>query len=428
MPAYNIGKSTICILHKSTLKFSKELQPMDWLDQVLESVKDYETPARFFYWSALASVSAILKDSVFLDRGGLYKLYPNVYVLLYGPSGVKKGPAIAFAKNIIRKIDNTRIINGRATVEAIIKELGTSQTRPGKPVRDDSCGFIISSELSSSIVSNPSAMDIMTDLFDRSWNEGEWKYRLKVGESNTLKSPTPVWLSGSNEALFREFVPEKNIKGGLIGRMFVISEHKRNKINSLMFRPSTIPDYDKLASVISPAEKLRGEFEIAEEVKHAMDKWYIAFVTDHEDKIEDDTGFVNRIADMILKVAMLISTARRCDQVLLIEDVTEAIQVTLPLIVPTKKVAASVKTNDIGLIKKRGLVIEYLADAEGKKRNRQDILKRFSLVLDHEDLNRIVAFLEEAKVVKTSQYGQNVVYELNIINPKVTAWLEQYKR
>lgn len=399
-----------------------------WLDDVVESVKEYESPSRFYYWAALSCISAILKDHVYIDRGGLYKLYPNVYVLLYGPTGIKKGPPIAFAKNIVRGVGNTRVINGRSTVEAIIKELGTTQTRPGAKPFSDSCGFIVSSELSSAIVSNPSAMDVMTDLYDRFYNEGEWKYRLKVGESNTLKNPTPVWLSGTNEALFREFVPEKNIKGGLIGRMFVISEHKRNKINSLMFRPSTIPDYTKLAAQIAPAQDLEGEFEIAEEVKHAMDSWYHEFVNKHEDTIQDDTGFVNRIADMILKVAMLISTGRRCDKILLLEDVTEAISVCLPLIVPTKKVADSVKTNDIGLIKKRGLVIEYLADAEHGKRTRMETLKRFSLVMDHDDLDRIITFLEQAGVINQTRAGPQIIYELNSKNEKVQKWLEGYKK
>lgn len=400
----------------------------NWLDDVVESVKEYESPSRFYYWAALSCISAILKDHVYIDRGGLYKLYPNVYVLLYGPTGIKKGPPIAFAKNIVRGVGNTRVINGRSTVEAIIKELGTTQTRPGAKPFSDSCGFIVSSELSSAIVSNPSAMDVMTDLYDRFYNEGEWKYRLKVGESNTLKNPTPVWLSGTNEALFREFVPEKNIKGGLIGRMFVISEHKRNKINSLMFRPTTIPDYNKLAEQIAPAQELNGEFEIAEDVKHAMDKWYHTFVNEHEDKIQDDTGFVNRISDMILKVAMLISTGRRCDKILLLEDVTEAISVCLPLIVPTKKVADSVKTNDIGLIKKRGLIIEYLADSEQGKRLRMDILKRFSLIMDHDDLDRVVQFLEQAGIITTTRAGPQIIYELNKNNEKVSKWLEGYKK
>jgi hypothetical protein len=402
---------------------------MDWLDSFVESFKDYESPSRYFYWSALAAISAVVKDKVWMDRGGLYKLYPNVYILLYGPSGIKKGAPIAAAKNIVRKVGNTRVINGRSTVEGIIKELGTVQSGPGKTMFNDSCGFIVSSELSSAIVSNPSAMDVMTDLFDRFYNEGEWKYRLKTAESNTLKSPTPVWLAGTNEALFKEFVPEKNIKGGLIGRMFIISETKRNRINSLMFRPTVTPDYDKLADGIKNLTKLQGEFEIADDVKHAMDKWYTTFVTDHEDKIDDDTGFVNRIQDMILKVAMLVSCARRGDQIITIEDMEEAVSETLPLIVPTKKVAQSVKINDISAVQKRALIIKDLANREDHSAGRVELLKKFSLQMDHEDLDRVIQFLESAQVIRTDKPGGHIRYSLNMSNEKVSNWIqENYKR
>ena len=184
---------------------------MSFIDIVLSSTKEYEAPSRFYYWAALAAISAILKDRVFFDMASNYKLYPNIYVLLYGPSGVRKGPAIALAEKIVKKVNTTRVINGRSSIEAIIKELGTFQTREGAQPIKDSCGFVVASELSSSIISNPSAMDIMTNLYDRIYTDDDWKYNLKVGESVKLNKPTITWLSGTNEALLKDFLPEKNI-------------------------------------------------------------------------------------------------------------------------------------------------------------------------------------------------------------------------
>jgi hypothetical protein len=211
--------------------------------------------------------------------------------------------------------------------------------------------------------------------------------------------------------------------------MFIISETKRNRINSLMFRPTVTPDYDKLADGIKNLTKLQGEFEIADDVKHAMDKWYTTFVTDHEDKIDDDTGFVNRIQDMILKVAMLVSCARRGDQIITIEDMEEAVSETLPLIVPTKKVAQSVKINDISAVQKRALIIKDLANREDHSAGRVELLKKFSLQMDHEDLDRVIQFLESAQVIRTDKPGGHIRYSLNMSNEKVSNWIqENYKR
>jgi len=357
-----------------------------------------------------------------------YKLYPNIYVLLYGPSGVRKGPAIALAEKIVSRVDNTRVINGRSSIEAIIKELGTFTTREGKAPIKDSCGFVVASELSSSIISNPAAMDIMTNLYDRIYNESEWKYKLKVGESNTLNKPTITWLSGTNEALFRDFLPEKNIHGGLIGRMFMIAENKTAQFNSLMFDPKISPNYDDMAEMLRPVTQLKGAFEMSDVLRHEMDDWYLKFAKDIGPTLGDETGFVSRILDFVIKVAMIVSSGRRADKILTSEDLKEAIEVMIPLIVPTKRVSQSLRKEDISGVQKRGMVLNYLTNRPGYTCTRREILKNLGLKLDHEDLDRIVNLMLQMQIVKLESHGGDVHYTLNMANPKIKEWLEQFRK
>ena len=401
---------------------------MSFIDLVLSSTSEYEAPRRFYYWAALSAVSAVLKDNVYFDMAKAYKLYPNIYVLLYGPSGVRKGPAIALAEKVVKRVDNTRVINGRSSIEAIIKELGTFTTRKGKDPLKDASGFVVASELSSSIISNPSAMDIMTNLYDRIWNEGEWKYKLKVGESHTLNNPTITWLSGTNEALFKDFVPEKNIHGGLIGRMFMVSETKPHRLNSLMFNPQIVPNYDDMASLLFPISQLKGEFEMDVGLREEIDKWYINFRTTIEPQLMDETGFVPRILDFIMKNAMLIAAGRRAELLLKAEDIKEAMEVTLPLIVPTKRASQALKKVDPSKQEQRGLVLHYLANCEGATCSRQTILKNLGLKLDHEDLDKVITLMLQMNVVSVQSLGGEVVYKLNLNKPEVAKYVEQFRR
>ena len=401
---------------------------MSFIDLVLESTAEYECPKKFYYWAALSSISAILKDSVWFDMAKAYKLYPNIYVLLYGPSGVRKGPAIALAEKIVRKVDTTRVINGRSSIEAIIKELATFTTREKKAPINDSCGFIVASELSSSIISNPAAMDIMTNLYDRIYNDDEWKYKLKVGESNTLNKPTITWLSGTNEALFREFLPEKNIHGGLIGRMFMITENKTSQFNSLMFDPKIIPDYNKMAELLLPLSKLKGPFQMEDSLRTEVDEWYNKFMLEISPTLNDETGFVSRILDFVIKIAMIVSSGRRGDLILTAEDVREGIEVVQPLIVPTKRVSQSLKKDDISAVQKRGLVLNYITNKEGYKCSRKEILRNLGLKLDHEDLDKVISLMLQMQIVKIDSQGGEIIYSLNVNNPKIVEWLEQFKR
>lgn len=400
---------------------------LDWLDRTVQTFSEYESPKRFYYWSLLSAVSAIIKDKVYFDRH-LYKLYPNIYVLLYGPSAIKKGPPIATAKDIVSRINNTRVINGRATVEAIIKELGTTQTRPNKVIINDSAGFIVSSELSSAIIGNTNSLDILTDLHDRIYNDGEWTYRLKNSEPITLKNPTVTWLAGTNEALFREFVPEKNLRGGLIGRTFIISEHKENTLNALMRPPTIAVDKSLIAEGIRHVTGLCGQFQMADEVREAFESWYITFRTSVSPKLDDDTGTVGRVDDNILKLAMLISTARRADLHITVDDIHEAMVEVLQLISPAKKVTQTVKQNEISLSEKRDTILKYLVNKVDHKETRVNLLQRFTIKMDHEDLDRIIQFLESAKIISTSNAGGSITYRLNVESQKVRDYIEDFKK
>lgn len=400
----------------------------DFLSLISSSTNEYESPTRFYYWSALAAVSAIMKDHTWFDMGKNYKLYPNIYVLLYGPSGVRKGPPISLAEKIVNLVGNTRVINGRASIEAIIKELGTIQTREGKPPLKDSCGFVAASELSSSLISNPSAMDIMTHLYDRIYNEGEWKYRLKVGESQRLNNPTITWLAGTNEALFRDFVPEKNIHGGLIGRMFMVSENRPSKLNSLMFDPSIVPNLGEMANILKDRTNLTGPFKMSDDLRHEVNKFYIDFMTNKAPQLQDETGFVSRILDFVIKVAMLISTGRRGDLELIESDIEESMEVVLPLIIPTKRVSQSLKKTDPSEITKRALIVGYIVNRPDYSCGRKEMLKNLGMQINHEDLDKVIGYLMQFDAVVSQHHGGETIYKLNMSNEKVAKWAQNYRR
>lgn len=399
---------------------------MDLIEEVLESTNTFEAPKRFYYWSTLAAISAVMKDHVWFDMAGNYLLHPNIYVLLYGPSGIRKGPPIALAQELVTLVDNTRVIDGRSSIEAVIKELGTFTTREGKAPLKDSCGFMVASELSSSIVGNNSAMDIMTNLYDRQYNTNEWKYRLKVSESARLLKPTITWLSGTNEALFRDFMPEKNLNGGLIGRMFVISEHQKQQTNSLMFRTKA-PDKNKIAEGLLEIAKIKGEFTMEHDVRLALDGWYQKFDKEVAPTLNDDTGFVSRMLDFVIKVAMIIAVGRRGSRVLIIDDILEGIKVVNPLIVPTKKVVNSVKRTDNSLITKRAQVLTYLSAQPEYKAERGKLLQNLGLQIDHEDLDKIAQFMIQMNVLTIDSHGGSVSYRLRVDRPEVVDWLKNYR-
>ncbi len=399
---------------------------MDIIKEVLEHTKDLEPPPRFYYWSTLSAISAVLKDRVWVDRGKRYKLYPNIYVLLYGPSGVRKGLPINYAEEIVTKVDNTRIIDGRSSIEGVIKELSTFQTREGKPPLKDACGFMVASELSSSIIGNNQAMDIMTNFYDRQFNEKNWKYRLKNEGSALLPNPTITWLGGTNEALFKDFIPEKNLHGGLIGRMFVITESEKHTTNSLMF-DSPVPDTGSIVKRLIEVSKFQGEFKIEDKVRTAIDQWYNLFDKEKAPSYKDDTGFVSRVLDFILKIGMIVAIGRRGDKEILLDDVLEGVNVITPLIETTQGVVNRVKKEEASMQKKRSLVLIYLARRPDHQEERGRLLRNLGLQLNHEDLDNIIQHFIQMNTVSIESQGSKITYKLRTDRPEIEAFVKSYK-
>ena len=82
---------------------------MTWLEKLLSQHSELESPMNFWLWGGLAAISAVVKDNVWMDRQ-IYNLYPNIYVMYHAESGLKKGPPISMAKQLVKAV------NGRVPV------------------------------------------------------------------------------------------------------------------------------------------------------------------------------------------------------------------------------------------------------------------------------------------------------------------------
>lgn len=380
---------------------------MNWIDEVILQHKEYESPSSFWYWSALVTISAVIQDKVYLDKF-LYKLYPNIYVMLHADSGLRKGAPVSMAKQLVTMVNNTKIISGRSSIQAIVKELGTAYTTAGGKVINKSAAFICSNELSASIVEDSAATNILTDLYDRSYNTDEWKSLLKM-EAFSLKSPTVCMLTATNESHSDDFFVKKDIMGGYFARTFIIYDNKPNTINSLMFAPAVRTDYKALAEYLEELIKLEGEFVISNGTRKYFDEWYKDFRQSIiKQDIKDSTGTLNRFDDSVLKVAMLLSLAKEPTLEITQQTVEEAITKCEQLIGNVRRTTAG-KGKNQWATEKAELIFELM------KRNphmitRQQLNKKYYLRASSSDWDDITQSLEAAGIINIERAGNQIVY------------------
>lgn len=370
-----------------------------WLDVLVSSTKELEPPARFFWWSGLAAISAIVRKNVWLDRFS-YILYPNIYVILVSAkSGLRKGIPISYANSIVEKVGVSRIISGRNSVQGVIKTLSeqfTVESPEGKrTVISDAQAFLCAAEFDSFLVKDDQGMSILTDLYNTYEHSGGWKNTLKSSPVEALKNPCITLLAASNEALFDNVIHEKDIEGGFIARSFIIHERRRRSVNSLMFAPEGLTSRSDLAEKIYYLRDVKGAFKIEPIVRHYYDKWY----TELEEST-DRTGTMERLGDHVLKVAMLIALSKGPDLIITKDTMTESIEKCQGFLAGTRKISMTQGKSEIAHFV--GLVLKMLLEAEGNEMERTKALQKLHGNVDSMMFDRVMDDLGDLR-------GQGVV-------------------
>ena len=412
---------------------------MNWIENIVQQHSELESPASFWYWAGIAAIAAVAKDNVWLNRQ-IYDLYPNIYVMFHAESGLKKGPPVSMARRLVSTVNNTKIIGGRSSIQGILKELGAGQgfTQPGGKIvkNDKSVAFICSSELSSSIVEDKVATKILTDLYDRHYNIGEWRSLLKM-ETFSLKDPTITMLTATNEAMTEDFFTKAAIQGGYFARTFIVYEKEGENINSLSVPLEIEINYPKLAEYLKTLTGLKGGFEpigsrtesekFHEPIRNPKtnrleyfteagaiyENWYYNFKMDlRRNQTKDETGTLNRFGDSVLKVAMLLSLAQRPELSITPSAMTEAIQVCEKLIGNIRQTTLGTK----GFSASKNLkttILKELFDREDHKVTRAVMMNKMWMHFGSPaELDEMLNSLEQAGFIQYEFIGPNVIIKM----------------
>jgi hypothetical protein len=401
---------------------------MTWIGKLLNETEIYEAPREYYFWSGLAAISAAVKDNVWISRASeKFKTYPNIYVMLLAKTGVtRKSHPPSLIEQIVTKANVTRVISGRGSIEKVLDDLGTAVTLENNGHRKlvkDSCGFLISGELSASFINNSQTLTILTNLYDRNYNTDKWKVNLKSGVK-TLTRPTISFLAATNDQHMKSWFEAKDMYGGFLGRTFVISADAPKRLNALLRKsPETMdPDIDGLAKYLQEVSAIKGEMCIEDEVISIYEKWYEGYygpVQRNEADVDDKTGTFSRIGDHVLKVATLLSLSESPHKIITKNNMLESISLCEPFVEISQRAVRGI--GKASLAQQTAMVMEYL-ELKGGFATRIAVLQRFSGDIDHEDLNRIATTLEESGFISIERYGNGVAYQVPI---KV---LEKYKK
>lgn len=381
---------------------------MNFLDELQEMTSEAETPTSWIYWAGLTSISGVVRNKVYIKKKGFYKLYPNIFCLLVGRSGLGKGFPVYIVRTLIEKVGNTRSISGRNSIESILQSLGKATTSPnGGPPETDATAVISSGEFSNLIIDNPQAFTILTDLYDGHYNP-VWKNTLKTAGIDTLKNICITLFGGINETHYADKISGLEITGGFIGRTMVIQETNRSKIDPLLDEAEIEFDPDKLVPYLKKLSTLSGAFKLSSNARMVFDPWFKEI---REKESIDFTGTIARMPDHVLKIAMLLSLSERDDLIIEESHIEQGINLCTQSVMDVKKIHAGMGVSELSA--KIKIFMRELIHAEDHVMEHSIMLRRNYGNFDTFDLGKIVETLLGGNLIKVYKNSGKTFYKLS---------------
>ena len=205
----------------------------DWIDGYMDLTEGTEPPVSYRKWMAVSTIAACLRRKCYLKIGFL-TFFPNMYIVLVGPTGVRKGTAMTPGYELLRS-RGIKLAAESITREALIKELRESTDNTtdeeGNPILHCSL-TVFSPELT--VFLGYSSLQLMSDLADWFDCRDLWIYRTKGSGTEEITNLWVNLIGATTPELLRSTLPKDAIGGGLTGRMIFVFETKKGlSIHSL---------------------------------------------------------------------------------------------------------------------------------------------------------------------------------------------------
>lgn len=379
-----------------------------FISSYLKHTSIYESPSSFWKWSAYASVAALLRDHCYLKQGDRL-LFPNVYILFLAESGTRKGPPVDLSETLISKIQITKVISGRASVQAILDELARAETdkTTGKVLKAGAAIFY-AAEMAAGIVADPEALKILTDIYDYKTNP--YKSRLRTGPCFNLDRIVFSMLAASNEAMLKGLFGIAEIQGGFLARIFLVTPNEQRPPNSLMRldpeerRASLIKVYEHFQQIA----KLKGEFKLEEDAVVEYEQWYYNFKLSYQTK-KEVSGIIGRIHTHVIKLAMILA-ANECSLNVTKGHMELAINECLALL-PNYSVF-TMSNGKTEQSQAGGLILTELLNAKMYTMSRKELLRKHWQSIDAELLDKLIITLDQASMLQQIQTKDGLLVRL----------------
>lgn len=375
-------------------------QLQDWITSYLEYVYEDEPPTTFKKWTAISVIAAALQRKCFLNWGRI-TFYPNMYIVLVGPSGSRKGTAMGPGTRFLRKLGITLAAES-ITREALIQELkkceslsNNTNDPKGTQIISHSSLTIFSEELTVFLgYNNNQLMSDLTDWYDC---KEHWTYRTKHMGCEEINGVWVNLIGATTPELLQLSMSRAAIGGGLTSRIVFVYEEKKGKISPAPFLTKELTKLgEQLTADLEDINSTMGAYTFDQGFLDRWIEWYTAQEDNPPFKDERFSGYMTRRQNHVLKLSLILNASRGGDLKLTQYDINRAIDTLNEVEKKMPYTFAGIGKNPLADVMARILV----TIRQEKSVTFSDLLNMYYFDASKEDLANVIAVLEARKVCR----------------------------
>ena len=384
----------------------------DWIEGFMELTENSEPPVLFRKWAAISSIAAALQRKVRVDLGLSLTFYPNLYIVLVGPSATGKGTAMKFASDIIENIPTIRLSAQATSLQALIRRMKETNLTDINVVTGDqtyhSSLTIFSTEFTVFLgYHNQELIAALCEWYDC---HNRWTYETIARKKEEVVGVWVNLFAGTTPDAIQASLPIESIGGGLTSRIIFVVEEKRGKLVIIPTKTEReVQLQQMLVYDLEAINRLSGPMSYTEGFLSIYSDWcreaelHRPF---HDKKFD---GYCGRRRKHLITLSMVCCASHSDEMIITSEDIERAIQLLAEVEVKMGKVFKGMGRSSISDLLNDA--ITFIANSQTPDIPLYQFARHFEGDMDKFEMDRVITTLESmntVKIIKTPGVGSTL--------------------
>jgi len=372
----------------------------NWIEAFLHYTDNTEPPILFRKWTAISCIAAAMQRKCYIEWGTALTFFPNLFVVLVGPSATGKGTAMNPGLELLDELPAIKMSAQATSLQALIRHLKDTNLTDidmatGKQSYHSSL-TIFSKEFTVFLgYHNRELMAALCDWYDC---DRRWTYETISRKKEEIVGVWVNLLAGTTPDLIQSSLPIESIGGGLTSRIIFIFEEKKEKLVTLPIQSNKERElFQLLLHDLEKISMLSGRFSFTQEFAGLWTDWCI-HAEEHPPFFDVKfDGYMGRRRTHLMKLSMIISASHgKHDLMLNKDDLETAIKYLTEAEVKMGLVFRGVGKSDISSLIEKATV--FLVSSEIDEVPFWQFSRYFSSDMDKWTMDRVLRTLESSKI------------------------------